>query len=399
MLDDIRSRLGIVDPSSFERLCCELLAREFEEYRGIEPTYNRTGKTTRGTPDAYVALEGGTYICFQFTTQQTGVETKVLRDIDDLDTDKCRFKGKVSKAVICVNTPIRGEREAYRSRCESHGWEHDFFSLERLSQLLQNYHDLCLTYLKLNIPPASPAVGKAEILFDCGARLKEVRDELQLEASRAVELLGYHSQKQYTRIEREEDEGSLGLVERFSDLTGASVEWLKHGKGPKYLTGSLQYSDPAAAIRQLDEWGARKLYLMLEERHLWLSAVAELSDYRWLFVHFNVNLMLWTWSGDYEKIPAVYDFLKILQTNYDRRITGRLIPPEEFQSLISGEMHGKRAIRGGHIQEQHWPEDILDIRHRFPISERYGSIYGDWFLKIQESFRKKNADRIEKTPR
>jgi hypothetical protein len=150
MVDDIKLKLAALAPDQFEDLCLEMLPLADPSYAGIEPNKAKTGKTRKGTPDAYVPLPDGRYVAFQFTTQQERVERKVLDDLRKLEGADCRLKGKVVKAVVCVNTYVAGEREAYRQACENMGCEFDIFSLQRMAQFLLKRPELCFKYLRIS---------------------------------------------------------------------------------------------------------------------------------------------------------------------------------------------------------------------------------------------------------
>lgn len=307
MIDDIKLKLAALAPDQFEALCLELLPLVCPSYAGIEPNKAKTGKTRKGTPDAYVPLPDGSYIAFQFTTQQERVEPKVLEDLRKLED--CHLKGKIVKAVVCLNTYVASERETYRQACENMGWEFDIFSLQRMAQCLLQRPELCSKYLCISsVAPEEfvPARQPEVIMFDCGNRIAEVRSELRLSSSEFIELLGFRSEKLYLSIEQQREEATVDLIERVSEKTGVSSTWLKHGRGPRYEVRRLIFDSTDSTYEKLRSLNPEALYLTLDLEEFYLCGAAKLNTYRWQHLCFGVGLAFWTWVDEHQKIGRLF---------------------------------------------------------------------------------------------
>lgn len=391
MIDDIKLKLPTLGEDQFENLCVELLPLVESSYAGIEPNMSQSGKTRSGTPDAYVALSDGRYIAFQFTTQQNRVEAKVLEDLRKLDDGECRFKGKVAKVVVCLNTYVGSERETYKQECHARGWEFDIFSLQRMAQCLASQDSLCEKYLRIPRPrrPEPPAAETPKVTyFDCGARLAEIRGELELQPSEFTELIECPSEKQYMRIEQRLDEAPSDLIDRVAARTGASPTWIRHGNGRRYPVEGLLSDLPQSAIEDLERLAPKALFVTLDLEKYLLCGAAQIDGYNWRPLFFRVAINFWTWFDEHRKIEDVLRLFELLTSRFRRVLGGRILPTADQEKLMSGMVHPRTLITRGYDDNNWWVEHIIDLRREGRTVDEYRAVYGDWFVNIQEHFRR-----------
>lgn len=93
----IRMLVGAMGDDEFERFMSDLLPRIYPGFERLEPTFNFIGKTTKGKCDAHVYhSQDDTYTAIICTTRQTGLNAKILDDINKLSSTK--FAAKICRA-------------------------------------------------------------------------------------------------------------------------------------------------------------------------------------------------------------------------------------------------------------------------------------------------------------
>lgn len=219
--ENIRVAIGQLSPQSFEDFCQKLMPLVSSEYESLNSNRGVLGKTTKGTPDAYVRDTNGYYIAFQFTTQQTGVKEKVIADINVLNSGKCHFSNKIRKVVICVAANMSSEVELCHKSATKHGWESDIYTLDTLVRISKRHPTFCYEVLGVYIPELSDS-GMAERFYLCGSRVQELRAERRLLPSQFIELIDYYSEKSWIGIESNLEECPLSMVNKIVELTNVN---------------------------------------------------------------------------------------------------------------------------------------------------------------------------------
>ena len=143
MEDLIRVELGMMLDGAFEKMIRRILPRFNKIYQYIEPTYNFKGKVTKGPVDLLChKITSDTYSAIICTTQSKDVKSKILEDINKLNSEECYIRNKIDEVIICVNTCIKSEAEIYRELCCEYNWQCVLFSLERLTCLVNENPDI-----------------------------------------------------------------------------------------------------------------------------------------------------------------------------------------------------------------------------------------------------------------
>lgn len=389
--DDLKIAYAKLSPQAFEDSCCRLMPLFKSEYREIASNQNALGKTCKGTPDASVRTADGRYIAFQFTTQQTGIKEKILSDISVLTSKKCHFTEKITKVVICINANLSSDIELYYQSCEKLGWHCEIYSLDDLVRISKDYSEFCKNYLKVFIPTDSN-LSQNERFYLCGERITVLREERSILPSQFIELIDHYSEKSLHRIESNEDECSLSLLNSISELTGAQLEWIKHGIGKKYLVECLPYYDLKKSIDLLKAMDPKEIYFCLNTDDFSLYLIVKSSKYCWSSFYMGYSLDFWNWIDDHRYIPDIFTHLKKIYKVFEKSkcwVRGRLFNKSEFGKLEDANITFLGSIMKNLPEAgEHWIDDILDIDHKYCIPKNYESMYGKWFVDVQSHFRK-----------
>ncbi|MFM0285052.1 hypothetical protein [Paraburkholderia megapolitana] len=378
----VRIRIGSMGGDEFERFISELLPKIYKDFETLEPSFNLTGKTTKGKCDAYVYHEkDDTYTAIVCTTIQDNPHEKLLNDISKLT--KTRFYKKIRRVLLCINTPIKDEVEDYRAACANHGWHLDPLSLERITTTTLDCEDLLKEYFD------EMSSGEKSILalrrFDCGPRVKEAREDLSLCASMMIEKIDFHSEKQWKMIESAELEISERYITALENLSGISPTWLKHGVGAKYPIESI-YDYQFEKISWLASKSPLVTYMAIEPNSMSPLLFAKFSDVRWSVFYFGFSMNFGEWIGDENHIPRIFELLTSVRDQLSC-VNGRIISKNLFDEFLKGSRHpaGLFAMTG---QNNYWFDDLFDIHHRYPIAQSGYRHHGDWFVQLQNTFRR-----------
>jgi hypothetical protein len=375
--------VGAMGDDEFERFMSELLPKIYPGFDSLEPSFNFMGKTTKGKCDAHVYhTNDDTYTAIVCTTKQSDVHTKVLDDINKLSSTK--FSSKIRRVLLCVNTPIKDEIEDYRTACTSHGWDLDPLSLERITRhtlvdtdLLRNY----FSEISANEPvSSSPQLRR----FDCGCRMKEVREDVSLSVSRVIEEIDFPSEREWNAIEAGELEVAERYIDRISALTGISSAWLKHGATPKYPRESIYYNQ-IAKITTIASECPSAAFVAIEPSSMAVILIVQFSAFRWRVFSFGFSMDFWNWIDDQDRIPTIFNWL----TAVDRTLKhpyGRVISKELLTEFYTGLKHPLQLFKSTG-QNSYWFDDLFDLHHRYPIAKDKYKHHRDWFVRLQDEFR------------
>jgi hypothetical protein len=391
----VRKRIGELRSDEFEQFCCDLFRIKFKERGQFYSGLNANGRSTKGIPDAFIRKPNDRYIAFEFTTQNSqSVKGKVLHDIQRLKSERNKIRDCIDKIVVCTQTGVHSELESYRQLAKSYNWELEFYSVGELTdEALQN-PELIKGSLGLNLP----TMVQASKLFDCGERLKQLREERGLLRSQFIELIDLDSEKGLLALENKEIECSSEIILATSLLTGASIEWIKHGTDPKYSIETLFTYDHF--IKGIGDTRANRTFFCVDPEKLGLQILIELNNFHWKTIEYEFNLNFWDWFDDHGKIPLIYSNLKnhYQQARKNSNSTRGLIVNSEFQkeirspSIFPGQKISSVEFRDG----LYWLEDLFDLVDGVPNAKNYTASYGDWFDKLVEWFREyaTKADKV-----
>lgn len=151
----VKDRINQLNQANFQILCDTFLARE--GYPGIVALGTKDGaeKTAPGTPDTYFCLNGGKYVFAEYTTQKSGLPTKIREDIDKcLDEEKTEIPlCEISEIVYChTSSNINpADDRALKSICEEKGIKLTLIGIDLLAEKLMNYPVIIKDHLGINV--------------------------------------------------------------------------------------------------------------------------------------------------------------------------------------------------------------------------------------------------------
>ncbi|MDN6860790.1 hypothetical protein QO207_29720 [Pseudomonas sp. CAN2814] len=400
-------KIGSMHGGVLEQLVRRLLPRASKDYKEIRATYNFMGRETLGPVDLFAyKIETDSYSAIICSGQMSGVESKIISDISKLNSEKCKIRDKIDEVVICISAPIKTEEETYRKACSDNGWKATIYPLCSLAHLaLENQDiagDICAAeiagvvkmleasdrkerevYKEMNI--------KASRFYNCGSRVASIRKGLDMSPSRFIDLIEYDSEQRLKYLEDETVEAKSSEIERIHAATGVSERWLKHGEGCMYEIETLS-TYHWQTIAWLRSSNPSSLYLLISSKTQSLVLLAHLRSMHWKIYALGFSIDFWNWWGDEHYIPEIYSMFSELAHDYKSRISGRIIDENLMASIMSGSTHPAGFLKKTNSFGSNWFDDLLDIRHKYPISEKYEAWYGVWFARAQEYFRRYVAE-------
>jgi hypothetical protein len=230
-------------------------------------------------------------------------------------------------------------------------------------------------------------VESAETLFDCGHRIRQVREEIGLVSSQFAEAIHYSSVRAFEQLEQRQGQCPESVLQRVADFSGVSLAWLKHGKGTKYPSTEFPFYPLEPAIEQIKNLATTLLCFVIELKSYEVLLIVQRSDYHWRVFDLGLGLDFWNWDEDFQYIPRFYAFLDVVHEMFAYTVESRFLPKPTVGRLKKGGEHPLRLLRSAKPDGLGWADDVRDIYHHYPAADGYGRRYGEWFLKAQDSLR------------
>lgn len=223
--------------------------------------------------------------------------------------------------------------------------------------------------------------------FDCGERMKRLREDLALTTSQFIELIGYPSEKWYGRVEEGKTDIEEAFLVKASEATGASLAWLKHGSGRMFETKAMSTTG-GDAFRHIRELNPCELYLLIDESSYGFYAIAHVSPYKWINVCFGVSLDFHTWWGDERCIPEIREFVESCFDEWGVRTSAYLVRGSLLsQGPAALDKHPKALV-----EMLRWSRDAKSLTWRQLLPSEAGTSEGQFddpvIKNIQEGFKR-----------
>jgi transcriptional regulator with XRE-family HTH domain len=232
------------------------------------------------------------------------------------------------KAAALINSPEALPAKALKPSASSE-------NADDLIETLMLPHNL----MGEGVRPGQP------IKFDCGPRLKRLREDLELSTSNFIELIGYPSEKWYMRVEEGRAEIEEAFLIKAAEATGVSITWLKHGSTRMFESVSINAMcvDAFARIKELNP---NELYLLIDESSYSFYGVACVAPHKWVNICFGVSLNFHTWWGDEHCIPEIRGFIKSCFDEPRVRMSAYLVGGDLLlQGLSTLDMHPRAIVK------------------------------------------------------
>lgn len=218
--------------------------------------------------------------------------------------------------------------------------------------------------------------------FIAGKRIKRIREELGLVVSEFIELIDFYSERDFLEIEDERLEAGEKILKSISENTGASLAWLKHGRGDsKYVTGILKVDAIGESIEKIEKSCPSKIYATLDKEDNFIGFVTEGKGlfYKPFLVQLNINFLKGD-TPDSNSIRGIHELLLLMQSKYSTIINCKFISRQDHIELYSGNTHAVRILKNGKHEGHSWLSDLLNIGNT-------NHVYGSWFANTQKQFR------------
>lgn len=149
---DIKTKILQMDPGRYQEFCDTFLSKK-NEYVKILGLGMKSGthKTTTGNPDTYFRQDNGKYVFVAYTTQQSGIYTKIKDDIDKcLDIKKTGVELEYIEEIICCHTSSNltaGEDQKLHDYCMEKGIKLTIYGIDEMAQQIYNQYKSLATEL------------------------------------------------------------------------------------------------------------------------------------------------------------------------------------------------------------------------------------------------------------
>ncbi len=377
----IRKKLGNINVNEFETLVNDLMRIEFIREGTLEANQTKDLKFRKGIPDAHLKKDDGSYIVFNYTiTQERNVKAKIIKDIEYLRPEKSLIGNEISKVITCTNTPIDETRILYETKAQELGWEFDIYSLDGLTNLLIKHSSILKKHFDLDIES-----DMSTKYYNCGNRIKILREERNLKRSQFIELISISSEKEIEAIENNQLECSSIIVKEICDLTGVEIDWLKHGINKKYR--GLRFNElERRKIGEISYFpNIKKAYFCLEPEDMNLIIIIQFSNYNIRFIDFYTNLEFWDWFDDHGKIDNIFKELKYYHNTLSQNSESRIITKDQLKNIYSYEYFPKEITQDIKNDGKHWLEELLWYEDNKNRNSYYNKF--PWFVKLKECFK------------
>jgi hypothetical protein len=248
-----------------------------------------------------------------------------------------------------------------------------------------------------------------------GRRLRNVREDVGLQPSEFIELVGFQSEKEYLQMESNEIECPEYLIDRIFETTGVLPEWLKHASQPKYNVDPRLdwFRQTDQAVRQIASLstGLQEVFpvyvttavctpasdwLLWRVKNLWAEATGNYlhvgvcvpiakHKYKVFDTQFRVD------SENYHlRVKYFRQFHAFLRGLYDcgRLDTQGIILPSQADEidLYKGRVHPRRVLFRHKISRRiNWLSVVLDARD-YPFNASTYRMCGGWLRSLRNAF-------------
>ena len=140
----ISQKIRQLDAGAFQKLCDAILKKEYSGQFVSYGSHADSNKTTKGTPDSYIALPSEEYIFIEYTTQSNNLVDKIKADIQKcLDTETTNVPvEKIVEIIYChTSTNVSpGHDLKLKKMCEDHGITLTIFGIDQIAEKLYRSH-------------------------------------------------------------------------------------------------------------------------------------------------------------------------------------------------------------------------------------------------------------------
>ena len=267
---------------------------------------------------------------------------------------------------------------------------------------------------------ADSGAGTKEKSFFIGDKLKTVRDEIGLQSSEFIELIGFHSEQQYLQMENNEEECPESVISQVCEATGVLPEWLKHSGQRKYeVEPYLDWvKNPDQTVQQIANLSTGLVYVTItastpkdnfllwpiknawgksRSKYLHIGLCVQTAKYKYKVFESSFCADFRNEHLRSKYAPSFLSFLQGLFGHFDLDCHGIILTNwKDDEDLYNGRVHPRKIlVKNKSAHNIRWVYAVLKEEHS-DYERRYYSQYGRWIGEIQALFNELNRTRDAK---
>jgi hypothetical protein len=261
------------------------------------------------------------------------------------------------------------------------------------------------------VPPPSPvvvklvhpepaAVDRIEPASEVGAIVQRFNQVLALmnqnrpygkySVASLAQLMKLHSVGELESVFLGKREPSFAFIDHFCDCFGVDRKWLIEGRSAPFSDSDLGPADPLGCLAVIEAAKPERIYFIRSHSKVGeVFILLQFADWKYKVLHRHWHISDHVGAGGEAQIFGFYKLIQALRASpYNMGCGGRILEPDKFDSLYSGEVFAGSIIEFPH-REDPWWDDFTDVDHKFPIAANYEEWYGKGFIAAQAIVRAK----------
>lgn len=219
----------------------------------------------------------------------------------------------------------------------------------------------------------------------CGERIRRVREDVGLKPSHLVELIGFPGERMWTQAESNRQEVAPEHLILLAELTGARVEWLKHGDGEPYACFDVNDFSWRRDMTPLTTADPMDLCAVIDPESMRCAVLHERSAYRVDTYLFTFDLGFWNWVDDHSHIPEIWRCFRWLHTEREL-INGLVVKTSDGMALFGGNLNAAKLL-AANPRRSNWFCDLFDLERKHKHLTAEYRAHGEWFRNLQNSIK------------
>lgn len=235
------------------------------------------------------------------------------------------------------------------------------------------------------VPEPGNASEVPSLQFDCGHRLKIVRDALGLNPAQCITLLNYPSEKGWNDIEQRKQEVPDTLLTKIASLSGVSVQWLQTGEAPMVPVHYFSLRNTSGFWEELEAQNPTAVFLFLCDSYEDTRVVAQIGPYAYKVYTLDFGLNFWSWIEAHGYIPLVLELLWGILHRYELACDVVYLPKRTYQQFEDGILHPHIVLRQQKVFK-YFPDDLFYNSGDEHAIKRYGRLFNQLATYLAKHF-------------
>ena len=180
-----------------------------------------------------------------------------------------------------------------------------------------------------------------------------------------------------------EREPSFEFIDRFCRTFCVNEGWLVEGKGQPYWNDERALTDPYDYLPELQKADPGAIYFIRSNSETGQAFILlKFSDFKYKILPRYWHISDDVGTGGQRQLLSFYHLIQaVREKGLYHKCFGRSLTHDVFMKLLDGEVFpGSVLIK---TFENPWWDDFTDIYHKYPVAERYESLYGKSFMDAQ----------------